>query len=83
VWIAMCTMPEWTVTKLPTPKGSATTAMSVRNPLSIKKWVPSPPWVSPTTQATTRSPFNRTPDRRTASAALMMLARPPFMFWTP
>ena len=79
----MWTMPEWTVTRLPAPKGSATTAISVRRPLAIKKFVPSPPWVSPTTHAITRSPFSRKPDVRTASAAMMMLARPPFMFCTP
>ena len=65
------------------PKGSGSTAMSVRKPLSMRKCVPSPPWVSPTTQASTRSPRSFTPARRTASAAPIMAATPPFMFCTP
>ena len=36
VWIAMCTMPECTVTRWSAPNGSATTAASVRRPLSIR-----------------------------------------------
>ncbi len=45
--------------------------------------MPSPPCVSPATQATTRSPARRMPERRMASAVMMMLASPPFMFCTP
>ena len=36
VWIAMWTMPECTVTRWSAPKGSATTAASVRSPRSIR-----------------------------------------------
>ncbi len=36
VWMAMCTMPEWTVTRWSAPKGSATTAASVRSPVSMR-----------------------------------------------
>ena len=77
--MASCVTPAWVVMTLSAPYGSVTTAMSVRRPLRSMCTVPTPPWSSPTTQAMTRSPASRTPERRMASAAMIMAASPPFM----
>ena len=83
VWIASCTTPQCVVVMVSAPDGSVTTAKSVRMPRSIRAAVPTPPWSSPTTQATTTSPRRRAPVRARVVAALTMAVTPPFMLKIP